>query len=125
METVAQDLRNKDEALKQLKFHLQRAQDQMSKFDNRHRRPTEIKVGEAVYLKIKPHKQQSMPVRINPKLAASYYGPFKVIAQIGEATYRLQLPEGALIHSVFHVSQLKKAIGDAYVEPELPPSLQG
>ena len=50
-----------------------------------------------MYLKIGPHKQQSMPTRINSKLVARYYGPFKVIAQIGLVAYRLQLREGAQI----------------------------
>ena len=36
------------EALKQLKFHLDRAQDQMAKFSNRHRKPSHIKVGDEV-----------------------------------------------------------------------------
>ena len=108
VEAVAQDLITRDEALKQLKFHLQRAQDRMLKFANHYRKPTEIKVGDEVYLKIRPHKQQSMPTRINPKLAARYYGLFKVIAEIGQVAYRLQLPEAAQIHPVFHVSQLKK-----------------
>jgi len=97
----------------------------MSKFANWHRRPSEINVGNEVYLKIRPHKQKSMPIRVNPKLFARYYGPFKMTAQIGQVAYRLQLPEGALIHPVFHVSLLKKAIGNANVESEWPVSLQG
>jgi len=61
----------------------------MLKFANSHRNPAEIKVGDEVYLKIRPHKQLSMPIRINPKLVARYYAPFKVIAQIGLVAYRL------------------------------------
>jgi len=55
VEAVAQDLMNRDEALTQLRFHLRRAQDQMSKFANRHRKSSPIKVGDMVYLKICPH----------------------------------------------------------------------
>ena len=46
----------RDEALTQLKFHLNRAQDQMKKFANKHRKELEIKVGDVVYMKICLHK---------------------------------------------------------------------
>lgn len=76
---MAQDLQTRDEALKQLKFHLTRAQDIMTKQANRNRRKVTIKVGDWVYLKIRPHRQSSMPTRIHQKLAARYYGPFRVL----------------------------------------------
>ncbi|XP_068477266.1 uncharacterized protein [Phaseolus vulgaris] len=125
VEAVEQDLMNRDEALSQLKFHLERAQDVMSKYANRHRRPSPIKVGDMVYLKIRPQRQLSMPNRLHPKLAAKYYGPFQVEAAVGKVAFRLQLPETARIHPVFHVSQLKLAIGTQEVQPELPRELQG
>jgi hypothetical protein len=40
-----------------------------------------------------------------------YYGPFRILAKLGSATYKLSLPSNAEIHPVFHVSQLKKHIG--------------
>jgi hypothetical protein len=39
-------------------------------------------------------------------------------------SYKLKLPESAKIHLVFHISQLKKAIGNYTVEPELPVGLE-
>jgi len=45
MEAVAQDLLNRDEALKKLKCHLHRAQDQMRKYAKKHRIPSPIQVG--------------------------------------------------------------------------------
>jgi len=122
VEAVAQDLINRDEALRQLKFHLLRAQDRMSKFSNRHKRPASIKIGDEVYLKIIPHKQQSMPTRLHLKLSVRYYGPFRVLAQVGAVAYKLQLPD---IHLVFHVSQLKKAIGNEQIEATIPPEFRG
>lgn len=39
-------------------------------------------------------------------------------------SYKLKLPDSARIHSVFHISQLKKAIGNYTVEPELPEGME-
>ena len=125
VEAVEQDLMNRDEALSQLKFHLEREQDLMSKYANRHRRPSPIKVGDMVYLKIRPHRQLSMPNKLHPKLVAKYYGPFQVVTVVGKVAFHLQLPETARIHLVFHVLQLKLAIGTQEVQPELPREFQG
>jgi len=46
METEAQELMNHDEALKQLRYHLSRTQEQMAKFANKKRKPSQIKVGD-------------------------------------------------------------------------------
>jgi len=60
-------------------------------------------------------------VRTSQKLAAKFFGPFPVIAKVGMVAYKLQLPEEARIHPVFHVSQLKKHVGSDSVQTTLPP----
>ena len=124
VEAVAQDLMDRDEALKQLKHHLERAQSLMVKHANNHRRPHDINVGDWVYLKIRPHRQGSMPPRLHPKLTARFYGPYLVVRQVGAVAFQLQLPSEARIHPVFHVSQLKRALGNHQAQEELPPDLE-
>ncbi|MCI20367.1 hypothetical protein A2U01_0041529, partial [Trifolium medium] len=96
----------------------------MSSYANKKRRDLHFAVGEWVFLKLRPHRQQSVIRRINQKLAARFYGPFKILTKVGEVAYKLQLPEGSRIHPVFHVSLLKKAIGNYEVQGELPKDLE-
>jgi hypothetical protein len=75
-----------------------------------------------VFLKLQPYIQSSIAPRANHKLLFKFYGPYPVLARVGEVAYHLALPEGSRIHPVVHVSQLKKAVGQNYQVPALLPS---
>ncbi|KAI5423285.1 hypothetical protein KIW84_046321 [Lathyrus oleraceus] len=124
VEAVASDLVDQGEALRKLKHNLLRAQQQMKKYADKKRRDVSFEMGEWVFLKLKPHRQQTVARRINQKLVSRYFGPYPILARVGAVSYKLKLPESARIHSVFHVSQLKKAVGNYTVEPELPVGLE-
>ena len=46
------------------------------------------------------------------KLMPNYYGPYKVLQNIGTMAYKLELPTSSQVHPIFHVSCLKKVIGE-------------
>ncbi|WMV40810.1 hypothetical protein MTR67_034195 [Solanum verrucosum] len=47
------------------------------------------------------------------KLSPRYIGPYRIPKRIGNVAYELELPqELATVHLVFHISMLKKCMGD-------------
>jgi len=125
VEAVRRELLDRDECLRQLKHHLNRARTRMKSQADHHRTDREFAVGDWVFLKLCPHVQQSVEVRINPKLAPRYYGPYQIVEIIGLVAYKLKLPETARIYPVFHCSLLKKAIGNYEAETKLTTGLDG
>ena len=53
------------------------------------------------------------------KISPRYVGPYEILKRVGKVAYELELPaELAGVHPVFHISQLKKCMGDpAFVVP--------
>jgi hypothetical protein len=51
-------------------------------------------------------------VKKDNKLSPKYYGPYKVLQNIGTMAYTLAFPASSRVHSVFHVSFLKKVLRD-------------
>lgn len=103
-----------------VKQHLFRAQDRMKRQADKGRSEREFQVGDQVYLKLQPYVQSSLAARANQKLSFKFFGPFPVLAKIGVVAYKLKLPPSSSIHPIFHVSQLKKAVGDQPVSADLP-----
>nr|GFB51312.1 putative reverse transcriptase domain-containing protein [Tanacetum cinerariifolium] len=69
-------------------------------------------VGDKVMLKVSPWKgvvRFGKRGKLNPR----YIGPFKLLAKVGTVAYKLELPQQlSKVHSIFHVSNLKKCLSD-------------
>jgi hypothetical protein len=89
---------------------------------NRHRIERNSEVGVLVFLRLQPHRQSSLKKSGAEKLKPRFYGLYRIICRVGEVAYELELLEGRKIHNVFHVSCLKKAVGQFInTSEELPP----
>ncbi|VYS48170.1 unnamed protein product [Arabidopsis thaliana] len=99
---LEQQLHERDAVLALLKTHLHKAQQRMKLRADEHRREMEFAVGGMVYLKMRPFRRRTLAQRSNEKLAARFYGPYKVEAKVGEVAHRLKLPAEAKIHQTFH-----------------------
>ena len=76
------------------------------------RRDLEFEVNDWVYLKVSPMKGV---VRFGKKgkLSPRYVGPYRIVKRVGSVAYELELPlEMSMVHPVFHVSMLRKCLGD-------------
>ena len=113
-------LNEKQKQWSALKELLAEAQVKMKHYADANRSERVFQPGEFVYLKLQPYRQVSVAVRINLKLAAKYYGPYEILRKVGSVAYKLSLPATSRVHPVFHVSQLKKAVGQAKVLHQLP-----
>ncbi|XP_074346704.1 uncharacterized protein LOC141685510 [Apium graveolens] len=91
--SVEEMLLERDYILDYPQFHLHRSQQRMKHSANAHRRD------------------------------ANYVEGDWIIKKVGVVAYQLELPKDSRIHPVFHVSQLKRAVGQVPANPTIPTQL--
>ena len=94
-----------------IRKNLKVAQDRKRIYADLKRIRKEFKIGDHVYLRVKPRKI-SLKLASCAKMEPRYCGSFEVLDKIGPVAYRISFPANMRAHNVFHVSFLKKYIHD-------------
>uniref|UniRef100_A0ACD5Z751 Uncharacterized protein n=1 Tax=Avena sativa TaxID=4498 RepID=A0ACD5Z751_AVESA len=97
--------------LRLLQQHLERVRAKMKYQADKNRSERSVQLGDMVFMKLQSYIQSSVALRAHHKLLFKFYGPYRILEKVGASTYRLELPPNNKIHPVFHVSQLKQALG--------------
>ncbi|GJV59810.1 hypothetical protein Tco_1465910 [Tanacetum coccineum] len=96
-----------------IKEKLKAARDRQKSYVDFRRKLLDSEVGDRVLLKVSPWKSV-VHLGKKGKLAPRYVGPFEILERIGLVAYRLRLPEELIgAHDTFHVTNLKKCLGNA------------
>ena len=109
IQQVKDFLQDHMDMLRLVRQNVWQAQDRYKKFADTHRRPITFKEGKLVFVRVLENSQ-SLKTRPVPRLSPRFCGPFKILKQIGEVAYKLELPPTRKVHRVFHVSRLRKRL---------------
>jgi len=126
MATLARDMEERTAFLADVHYRLEQAQQVHKRFYDRRHRQVSYQVGDWALLRLRQRTMSSLPQATTGKLKPRFIGPYRVTELINEVAVRLALPPQARIHGVFHVSVLKKFVGEPPSTPSaLPPIHHG
>ena len=101
-----------EEKVKRIRKRFKVATDRQKSYADMKRKDIRYKIGEKVFLKVSPWKKL-MRFGKKGKLSPRFISPYEVIEKVGPVAYKLALPpEFEKIHSVFHVSMLRRYRSD-------------
>lgn len=75
-------------------------------------------MGYGIYVASTMYRQKSLKIKGSQKLPSKFYGPLKILQCIVPIVYKLELSASSKVHSIFHVSYLKKVLG-SHVKPQI------
>ena len=95
-----------------IRDRLKTGQSRQKSYADVRRRELDFQVDDSVFLKVLPIKGL-MRFEKKGKLNPRYVGNYKIMKKVGKVAYELELPvELAAAHPLFHISLLKKCVGD-------------
>jgi hypothetical protein len=93
VQAVEDHIDHQQQVLQILKDNLTMAQNRMKQKTNQHHSERSFEVGDWVFLRLQPYKQLSLKqAKKDNKLSPKYFGPYKVLQNIGTMAYKLELP---------------------------------
>ena len=93
VQAVEDHIEHQQQVLQILKDNLNLAQNQMKKQEYERCSERSLDVEDWVFLRLQPYKQISLKkAKKDNKLSSKYYGPYKVLKNIGTMAYKLELP---------------------------------
>jgi len=105
-------LRQTTEKIKLIKERMKTSQSRQKSYADQRRRSLEFAAGDHVFLRITPTTGVGRAIR-SRKLSPKFIGPYQILRRIGPVAYEIALPpQLANLHSMFHVSQLRKYVSD-------------
>jgi hypothetical protein len=90
---------------------------------DKNRTEREFEVGDWVFVRLQPYKQLSLKQHGRNKLAPKFYGPYQINRKISHVAYELDLQDKSHIHNVFHVSCVKRVLGQQQKAQTILPML--
>lgn len=84
VDSVEQELLERDTLLQQVRFKLLQVQNRMKQVYDQDHKEMVFQPGDLVYVRLHPYRQHYVERRLNMKLAAKYYGPYRGIERVGE-----------------------------------------
>jgi hypothetical protein len=113
VQAVRNKLEEEQKIIQILKENLATSRNWMKQLADKHRSESEFEEGDWVFVRLQPYKHLSLKQQGKKKLAPKFYGHFQINKKISQVAYRLELLDSCHIHNVFHISCLKKMLGQA------------